>query len=132
MKNIDQAVIEAICESIASGLSESQSCRANNIPESSWRDVKNNNDIAFACYTRAREARSNLWAEQMMEMIDSVDLSGDPMKVKARLDLLKIQIDARKWTIARILPKVYGDRTIHSGDSDAPIEMVVRKIGSKA
>ena len=33
----------------------------------------------------------------------------------------KLQIDTRKWLLARWLPKVYGERTTLAGDPEAPL-----------
>jgi hypothetical protein len=61
-----------------------------------------------------------------MRMADEIlEIADDP-----NLDVseARLQIDARKWLLARCLPKVFGDRVVqeHSGRDGAPIEQVVR------
>jgi len=34
----------------------------------------------------------------------------------------KLMIDTRKWLLAKLMPKKYGDRTVLAGDPDAPIK----------
>ena len=34
----------------------------------------------------------------------------------------RLQIDARKWALSKMFPKKFGDKTIHSGDADNPIQ----------
>jgi hypothetical protein len=33
----------------------------------------------------------------------------------------RLQVDTRKWLLSKALPKVYGDKIIHSGDDEDPI-----------
>lgn len=130
MTNKQQTVVDLICEDIAEGYSQRSACLKHNIDESTFRLWKRDSESINTQYTRARRDRASGWAEGMIDLAKSIDITGDPVQVKAQIDLLKIEVDARKWIIARI-DKDYGDKMIHSGDSEAPIEMVVRRVGSK-
>lgn len=61
-------------------------------------------------YTRAREARAHLLAEETIEV---VELEPDPAKARVRMDV-------RKWYAGKLAPKVWGDKTVLSGDPDNP------------
>ena len=54
-------------------------------------------------YARAREIGYKAHADAIIEIADQAD---DPNKAR-------VQIDARKWILAKMLPKVYGERIEH-------------------
>ena len=59
-------------------------------------------DESFASqYMRAREAGYEMLSEQLVDSLD--DMETDPAR-------LRIQVDTRKWMLAKMLPKIYGDR----------------------
>jgi|SRR5882762_6352997 len=112
-----QSVVDLICEDIAEGSSQRNACLKHNISEGTFRLWRREESGINTQYARARKDRVNGWAEELVDMTRSVDITGDPMKVKAQIDLLKIEVDTRKWIIARI-DKDYSDRqTIeHTGE----------------
>lgn len=55
-------------------------------------------------YMRAREAQADYWADQI---IDISDLSDDDENVNRS----RLRVDTRKWLMARMAPKKYGDKT---------------------
>ena len=58
-------------------------------------------EVEFATmYTRAREMRANMIADDTLEIADT---EPDPQKARVR-------IDARKWWAAKTSPKKYGDK----------------------
>jgi hypothetical protein len=66
-------------------------------------------------YAQAREDQKDTFFEELVEIADT---EPDPQKARNRMD-------ARKWVWARMDPKRFGDRTIHAGDADAPISLVL-------
>jgi hypothetical protein len=42
----------------------------------------------------------------------------------------RLRVDTRKWYLSKVLPKIYGDRTIHAGDPENPIDLVVHRIAA--
>lgn len=64
-------------------------------------------------YTRARETRADVLAEECIEIVD--DKSGDPARDRLRLD-------ARKWFASKLHPRKYSDRIEHSGPAGGPIQ----------
>lgn len=72
-------------------------------------------------YARARAAQLARWADDLVEIAD--DPSGDPNRDRLR-------IDTRKWLLARMLPRLYGDRVVVAGDEAAPV--VIRDDAQRA
>ncbi len=70
-------------------------------------------------YARARARQADYYAEQIVEIADHAEDA----------NLARLQIDARKWVAARLLPKKWGDKQEieHSGKIDSIIVNVTRK-----
>lgn len=66
-------------------------------------------------YESAQRDSMRVHADSLIEIAD--DISGDPQRDRLR-------VDARKWVLARMLPKQYGDRVQQevSGPDGGPIE----------
>jgi hypothetical protein len=90
-------------------------------------------------YARAKEEQLQILADEIQQIADEpqpgevVTLKGEEREVKISdmLDHRKLRIDSRKWLLSKLAPKKYGDRTVLAGDSDQPLEMVVRRIGPR-
>lgn len=67
-------------------------------------------------YARARAAQAELYADDIIEIADDDkdDDIGDPVMSLARLARHRLRIDARKWTVSKLLPR-YADRLVHEG-----------------
>ena len=84
-------------------------------------------------YTRAREDQADTLADEIIaiadeqpEVIAVVNKSGELIEHKldnAFLQWQKNRIDARKWTAMKLKPKKYGERLVHAGDPEAPMEV---------
>ena len=82
-----------------------------------------------ARYRSAREVGYQLMADEMLEIADqaSRDLvvckpSGKPVVDHEHISRARLRVEARRWLLARALPKSYGDRravkaTHETGDS---------------
>lgn len=128
---IDQTKVDAICELVAMGDSQRAACRSVDVDESTFRLWRRESPEVDTQYARAREDRANLWAEQIMEIADTTEagtkttLKGDGTTEIVTGDMIehrKLRIDARKWMMARILPKQYGDKVQHTGDGGGPVK----------
>jgi hypothetical protein len=95
-------LFERICDEIADGKSLRQVCSPDDMPDRGvvrkWMIA---NPELHTQYTRAREDRAELFADEIMEIADN---STDPQ-------MARVQVDARKWIASKMLPKVYGDKT---------------------
>ena len=82
-------------------------------------------------YARAREARADKLADDMLQIADGDPKSEDTM-VKVRRDEQRIK--ARMWLAARMAPRKWGDRIAHEhGDRDgSPLPRAVIVVRSTA
>jgi hypothetical protein len=84
-------------------------------------------------YASAREAQADYYAEEIIEIAD--DGSNDWMERKRGEETIEVEnhevigrsrlrVDTRKWLMARMAPKKYGDRVMQevSGPDGKPIE----------
>jgi hypothetical protein len=103
-----------ICTEIALGKSLRSICDAPDMPARNtvfqWLD---SNPEFQDRYTRARMAQADTYADEIVDLADAAEDHN-----KARL-----QIDARKWTAAKLRPSRYSERLLneHSGAGGAPI-----------
>ena len=94
-------IAASICEQVANGLALKEICASGGMPARStvykWFGLHR----AFVdMYTRAREERADLIADEIVSIADT-----EPDANKAR-----VRIDARKWWAAKVNPKKYGDK----------------------
>ena len=95
--------IEAILADLETGSSLNAAAKAVGIPESNFRFWMSNDQELAARYAHAREIGYKRHADAIIEIADeAVDAN------KAR-----VQIDARKWILSKMLPKVYGEKMEH-------------------
>ena len=91
-------------------------------------------DPAFCdMYARAREDQADTLADEIMAIADEtpdlnpiLDKHGALIEIQlhsAYLQWQKQRIDARKWTAMKLKPKKYGERLVHAGDPEAPMEV---------
>src|SRR5208283_2092518 len=69
-------------------------------------------------YARAREAQMEAWSHELTDLADSAD---DHENVNS----VRLRVDTRKWLMARILPKRYGDK-LGIGAADGLDSVTVR------
>ena len=75
-------------------------------------------------YTRAKQAKAQLLAEQIIEIADDSELKPDDKRIR---------VDARKWVAGKYYGKLFGDKimTEHSGSiglTDLSDEELARKL----
>jgi transposase-like protein len=116
-------IADAICFHIANGGSLREICRELNIDPSTpllW--LNSHEHPAFnQQYTQARASQADVHFDEMLEDENAVR-SGklEPMAARAI-------IDSKKWRLARMSPKKYGDRQeiAHTGANGGPVEIGV-------
>lgn len=128
MFNQDKA--DAVCILLEEGQSlrkaaESQGESARTILN--W--TKQNPDF-FTQYTRAREIGYLNLADEILEISDEATIAAKYMGDDVVLDLSpasvarnRLRIDTRKWLLAKMLPKIYGEKLELSGDAANPIAL---------
>ncbi len=80
-------------------------------------------------YTRAKDEQLQILADEIQQIADEpqpgeiVTLKGDEREVKIAdmLEHRKLRIESRKWLLAKLAPKKYGDRTVLAGDPENPL-----------
>lgn len=64
-------------------------------------------------YATAVQTRAMRWAEEVLTIAD---------EKKGEVNRDRLRVDTRKWLLSKVLPKVYGDKIVHSGDDANPIK----------
>ena len=121
-----------ICARLAEGQSLRAICRDETMPDARtvfrWLEV----DEDFRQqYARAREAQADALADEIVDIADTPQLgkktktTTDGVEVTEgdMIEHRRLQVDARKWTAAKLRPKKYGERIDHSltGRDGGPI-----------
>lgn len=125
------AAAESICAQLADGLSLRKICSADGMPkESTVRNWVADDVSGFAArYARAREIGYERLAEELLEIADT-PLIGIKTKTNEKgevetqeadmIEHRRLQVDTRKWMLAKMLPKRYGDKFAVGGADDLP------------
>lgn len=120
-----QALFDRICERMAEGESLRAICKGKDMPakRTVLRWVAADEKLA-AQYAEAQQMRAEHYFD---EIIDIADSKSDPQKTR-------VQIDARKWVLARMNPKKYGDKFTQelTGDGGGPLVVEIVRHGDKS
>lgn len=129
-----EELADEICRRMADGESLRRICKDTHIPDERAVRIWAIDDInGFAKrYARARELQVFRWAEDIVEIADDVsqdwiDTDKGPQANNERITRSKLRIDVRKWLLAKILPKQFGERSTSTVDQE-PSVSVTRKI----
>jgi hypothetical protein len=132
--SFNQAIADALCERLASGLSLREICRNKGMPHKAtvFRWLAHNSEFSDQ-YARAREAQADLYVDEMVAIADKPKIgqktkrTSDGKVETTTFDMTehrRLQIETRKWVAARMRPKKYGDKldvdqktTVEAGDS---------------
>lgn len=88
-------------------------------------------------YTRAKEESADAYAEEIADIADNGTNdwmeTADPDNPGYRLNgehvqRSKLRIDSRKWLASKLKPKKYGEKLSVGGDSENPLQMLVKEI----
>ncbi len=122
---------QILLQDVADGKSLVQACKDNSITRSVvYEDLAE--DKAFAdSYARACEIRADAVFDDLFEIADDGtndwmerhDSEGGNIGWKENGEALgrsKLRVDARKWALARMNPKKYGDKVAVGGADDLP------------
>lgn len=102
------------------GLSLRKACESAGVARSSFLRWVDEDPTLADQYARAREALLDFQAQELEEIGERAAAAKSAVEVSG----LRLQSDNRKWLLAKLAPKKYGDRTIHQGDDEAaPIQV---------
>jgi hypothetical protein len=109
-------VASTICQRIAEGEPLADICKDVAMPSRStiYRWLREHGGFSHM-YSRAREERADLFADQIIQIADDSTADHNDRRVR---------VDARKWAAAKLNPKRYGDRLTHQGDDENPVQVV--------
>ena len=119
-----QEKADAICARLAEGESLNAICKDDDMPaESTVRMWALDDVCGFAAkYARAREIGYEAHADKIIDLADqcrigvkrTTKVTGEVESVEGDMvERSRLQIDARKWMLAKMLPKKYGDKIEH-------------------
>ena len=111
-------IAAAVCWELAEGKSLRTIAKAEGMPDAStvhdW--VLKRPEFAQQ-YARARHIQAHALADEGMEIVDGAR-GGTHEEIAAA----RLRFDARRWMAGKLLPKVYGDKMLHTGaDGEGPI-----------
>ena len=121
-----EAVIDEIMRLAATGMSLNKICKLHGMPGYAtafgWL---NESDEMIRRYRSAREVGFEIWADEIRDIPDE-PLDYDMIEALTPVGYMKRQLlrtEARKWTLAKMLPKKYGDKIDlnHGGQDGNPI-----------
>lgn len=101
----DQAKADKVCELLAAGSSLRKAAEGVGLSHSTVLEWCDDVPEFGNQYARARSIGYRLLSDEIIEIAD--EKSGDPVRDRLR-------VDTRKWMLAKMLPKVYGDRIDHN------------------
>lgn len=115
-----QEVANSICHRLAEGESLRAICEGEGMPaESTVRAWALDNVEGFAAhYARARELGYERLSEEILRIADTpvigvkttTKATGTETTEGDMIEHRRLQVDARKWMLAKMLPKRYGDK----------------------
>ena len=123
---------ETICLRIVEGESLRKICDDKDMPNKAtvFRWLGDDSHPGFReQYQFAMEMRADYFAEELIEIADDSrnDLTQDENgKVTVDHEVVaraRLRCDIRKWLMARMAPKKYGDKLQHTGDGGGPIRV---------
>lgn len=130
---MDKAALRrVICERLAEGESLRAICSDQDMPNratvAEW--ISGNVDGFGDMYARAKAVGLDVMADGLVDIAD--DGRNDWMERNGgdcpgwqlngeHVQRSKLRVDARKWYLAKLAPKKYGERTVIAGDADAPL-----------
>lgn len=128
----NQTKADAICARLAEGASLRKAAAEVQVSASHVLDWTESVPAFGEQYAQAR-ARGYQWlADEIIEISD--DSAGDVIETESgpkadaeRVARSKLRVDSRKWMLAKMLPKLYGEKIDHTltGENGGPIQLGV-------
>jgi hypothetical protein len=128
-----QETADKICERLASGESLKGVCKRPDMPGRTtvYEWLFKNPEFADK-YARATELRAEYEFDNMFEIADTPQMGvktvtkPDGSVETTQGDMIehrRLRIDARKWALARMAPRKYGDRTFNENESNVNLRV---------
>lgn len=135
----------AICAELACGLSMRTVCKSDEMPAMStvFKWLTLHKEFAEQ-YTRAKAESADALVEEMMDIAD--DGTNDWMEVHDKegecvgykvngehVQRSRLRVETRKWVVAKLKPKVYGDKVAvdHGVDESNPLAQMMAQLAGR-
>lgn len=131
------ALVETICDRIATGESLRRICTDEDMPHhiTVIRWLGKHDDFASR-YAHARDIQAQTFVDKMLDVAESAP---ERNPITGALDAASVahirnKIATMQWLAAKLAPKKYGDKLDlnHGGQKDNPITAVLSKIGGSS
>ena len=105
-----QEIATTICGLMAEGMSLRKICALDGMPDKAtvFRWLAKHPSFRDQ-YAQAQEDRTNAMAEELLEIADQYDAESDNA-TPDHINRARLRIDTRKWLLAKMRPKKYGDK----------------------
>ncbi len=114
---------QSILERVAAGESLRSVCDTKGMPHASTVRYWAVTDPDFGeRFKIARMVQAHEVVDLMTEELDRPPVTVDGKVDHGEVQLRRLRVDTYKWILAKMLPKVYGDRIALAGDPDAPLK----------
>lgn len=132
-----QSLADEMCEYIASGYSMRKVCEMDKMPAMStfFKWLREHDEFSKQ-YARACEERTEAMAEDILDIADDgtndtkliTGKNGDEYYVTDNdvIQRSKLRVDTRKWLMAKMKPKKYGDKIDMTSDGKALPTPIIR------
>ena len=125
-----QSIVAEIADT---GKSLRSVCELNGVKPSTFLLWVANDSALAEQYTRAMQVRADTHFSEIVEISDTQEIGkiettkewGVEEKVADMVEHRRLRIDARKWVIARMNPRKYGDQQRHVHEGKVGIEQLV-------
>lgn len=126
-------IILSILEEVAKGNPLNKVCENYGHTYSSVYWAITSNEEYSKLYARAKELRAHILAEEIIAISDDNSgdviihtLTGERIENKEFVNRSRLKVDARKWAVSKMLPKVYGDKidVEHSGTIEQQVFII--------
>lgn len=135
MVTIPVKKVEAILEDVRTGDPIRRALRRHGVNPNTWYRACDADEELSKRYAQAKEAGLDTWADEILEIADDgtndsyVDENGRERTDHDVVHRSKLRIDTRKWLLAKLMPRKYGERTVLAGDPEAPLSSPMIIIG---
>ncbi len=132
-----QEVADSICARLAEGVSLRSICVDDDMPSVATflRWVSENASLAeqYAC---ARALCLDAMAEQILDIADTPEIGQKSVSKATGLEITegdmvdhrRLRIETRKWLLAKLAPKKYGDKVQQEHTGSVAIETITRRV----
>lgn len=136
------AIAALICVRLAAGESLRSVCRTSEMPSEMTVRTWALDDVGgfSSQYARAREIGYHGLFDEVLEIADTTQegvtvtqkLSGVETRRGDMIEHRRLRVDARKWMLAKALPKIYGDKIEHEHTASTELLAALDAAGERA